>query len=517
MTTRTIRCADLFCGAGGTSTGLAAACRELGLDLDLIAINHWQVAIETHSTNHPAAHHLCESVDNVDPRKVVKSGRLHLLLASPECTHHSIARGGRPVNDQSRASAWHIVRWAEAIYIDNIIIENVREFRDWGPIGANGHPLKSKRGETYHAFLNALRSLGYAVDDRILNAADYGDPTTRERLFIIARRGGKRVFWPEPTHTPKGGEELFGSMQPYRTAREVIDWQLENPSIFTRKRPLAPTTLARIAAGMKKFCGIDLQPFLVTLRNHVAPRSMEQPVPTLTTARNVALCEPFMLQQQSGGAPRSVSDPVPTVATKGAIALVQPFLVEANHSDKGNAPRRARGMDEPFPTITTNRSVGLVEPFLINIDHHGGNGQQIRGIDSPVPTVTTKARTAVVEPFITKYFGTGIAKSVEEPLDTVTTKDRFGLVVPELSGARLDIRFRMLQPNELARAQGFPSDYRFVGTKSDVVKQIGNAVPPGLARALIRVVIADYTSKRKAPVAVPIATTTYFTEAACAD
>lgn len=252
---RLIYAADLFCGAGGTSTGLLHACESLGLRLKLLAINHWNLAIETHSANHPYAEHLCESMDSVDPRKAVPGGRLQILIASPECTHHSNARGGRPINDQSRASAWHILRWAEALRIDNILVENVREFQSWGPIGTNGRPLKSRRGETYRAFLQALRSLGYEVQDRILNAADFGDPTTRERLFILARRGRAPISWPVPTHTAIAGKTLFGKTQAWRAAREIIDWSIPGQSIFTRKRPLAPATLARMAVGLQKFGG----------------------------------------------------------------------------------------------------------------------------------------------------------------------------------------------------------------------------------------------------------------------
>ena len=247
--------ADLFCGAGGTSTGLVKACEESGVEVDLIAINHWDVAIATHSANHPEAKHLCTSIDSVDPRKVVPGGRLNLLVASPECTHHSNARGGRPMSDQSRASAWHIVRWAEALYIDNILIENVREFENWGPLGTNGRPLKSKRGETFRAFLTALESLNYSVDYRILNAADYGEATTRERLFVQARKRPKQIAWPDPTHSRDGEPTFFGKRDKWRPAKEVIDWSIASQSIFSRKKPLAPATMARIEAGLRKFGG----------------------------------------------------------------------------------------------------------------------------------------------------------------------------------------------------------------------------------------------------------------------
>jgi DNA (cytosine-5)-methyltransferase 1 len=549
--------ADLFCGAGGTSTGMAQACLELGVKVDLLAINHWQIAIDTHTASHPWARHMCASVDHINPRDAVPGGRLHILCASPECTNHSIARGGRPINDQSRATAWHVLKWCQELYIDNVLIENVREFREWGPIAANGKRMKSHKGETFRAFIAALESLGYRVEHRILNAADYGDPTTRERLFILARRGNKPIHWPEPTHSRNGGSELFGSRKPYRTAREVIDWSLENQSIFTRKKPLATTTMARIIAGLQKF-NPHLEPFIITLRRHSAPRSMDDPLPvvsaqgthhglcepfmvnmkgkstardidaplaTQTTQAHQYLCEPFVLGQQSCSAPRGVDDPLPTVATAGAISVVEPFVlplnrpndqprsvsdplrtVTATSSDMGfvepvllkvthgkDDDGRPTTLDIPIPTLTAKNGIGMAEAFIVQSDQTGSKGTCVKSMDDPLGTIVTKANMCLVEPFITKYFGTALANSVNEPLDTVTTKDRFGLVQPEVDGYRLDIRFRMLQPHELARAQGFPDSYKFTGTKSDIVKQIGNAVPVNLAKALILSLLADYS------------------------
>jgi DNA (cytosine-5)-methyltransferase 1 len=520
---RNIKAADLFCGAGGTSTGLLLACNEIGAQLDLLAINHWNIAIDTHTANHPHAQHLCESLDNVDPRKVVEGGRLNVLVASPECTHHSNARGGRPVSDQSRASAWHILRWAEALYIENIIIENVKEFRSWGPIGVNGRPLKKFKGQTFQSFIDALKSLGYQVEDRVLNAAYYGDPTTRERLFIMARRGGRKITWPEPTHFPAGHAQLFQG-EKWRTAREIIDWKLEGNSIFNRKRPLAHATLARIEAGLRKFGGKDAEPFLVILRRHATAMSVDGPVPTLTAGGNhVGLCEPFILPNEGfyrGNRPRSLDEPLNTITSRGAgalvepfifahqrrgnqstsvdepiqtvtatssdFALVEPFLVQVNHGDEGNGSRarRAHSIDEPMPTVTTKRGTALIEPFMLGQQ----SGSVPRSVEQPVPTIATDGAIALIEPFLVKYNGTAKAQHVDEPLDTVTTKDHHGLVDCERDGYRLDIRFRMLQPAELARAQGFEG-YEFKGNREAVVKQIGNAVPVNLAKALCREVL----------------------------
>jgi DNA (cytosine-5)-methyltransferase 1 len=361
MSARIIRAVDLYCGAGGSSRGLKLACDTAGAKLRLIAINHWNVAIATHELNLPDAEHLCTSVDSVDPRSVVPSGHLDLLWASPECIHFSVARGGRPVNDQSRASAWHVLRWAEALKIDNIVIENVKEFRTWGPIGANGKPLRSKRGETYFAFLNALRSLNYRVEDRILNAADYGDPTTRERLFIIARRGRKTITWPEPTHAPSDNPRLFGKRSKWKAARAIIDWSIAGQSIFTRKKPLAKATLQRILAGLEKFGGKELQPFLVVMRNHADARSVEDPLPALTASgQHFGVCEPFIL------AP-------PRISRKGHM------------STRSTCPF---GRLPPSEDRQTGPGAAVHRPVLWRTWSRTGAGEPRSG-DAPMPAVTS--------------------------------------------------------------------------------------------------------------------------------
>lgn len=419
---KTLFAADLFCGAGGASTGLVRACDALGVKLNLLAINHWPTAVQTHLLNHPNVRHMCEAVERVDPRKEVPGGRLHLLLAGPECTHFSTARGGRPVNPQSRASAWHIAKWAQELYIDTILIENVPEFRTWGPVGVDGRPLKSKKGETFTAFLNVLKSLGYKVEVKILNAADFGDPTTRQRLFILARRGKHQINWPEATHSKSGGATLFGGRKKWKAAREIIDWTLEGKSIFNRKKPLRPATIARILAGLEKFGGPELKPFLVILRNHADGRSLDSPVPA--------------------------------IAAEGQhMGLAQPFIVPVNH---GAEELRSRSVEEPLPTLTARANQYLVEPMVL--------GQQ----------------------------SNAAARPVSAPLPTVTTKDRFGLVQPVINGLALDIRFRMLQPHELAAAMSFPKEYQFTGKREEVVKQIGNSWPGELAFALNRAIVQDY-------------------------
>lgn len=507
MTRRKIvRAVDLFAGAGGASNGLVEACRELGLELELLAINHWQTAVDTHSVNHPNVVHLCESIETVDPQRkefidkrtgrVFKNtGRLNLMLAGPECTHFSTARGGRPVNPQSRASAWHILKWAQELYIDTILIENVPEFRTWGPIGANQKPLKSRKGETYHAFLSALRSLGYKVEDRILNAADFGDPTTRRRLFIMASRGRHNVSWPEPTHSRSGAATLFKNVAPWTTAREqVIDWSLKGKSIFTRKKALRPATMARIIAGLEKFGGPELQPFLLILRNHQAAMSIEGPVPTITgSGARVALIEPKVI-------------PAPEHHTS--------FLLHTTHGG------RVTDWERPSPAITGARrgELGIVEGFLL--PQHGGG--VLRPVTQPAPTVAGGGAISLVTSCLTKYHGTSIgAQSLDEPIGVIDGNDRHALVEsflyandpnhpepapwqrdpsrlvrPVLNGWALEILYRMLLDYELAAAQSFPRNYVFMGNREKRVKQIGNAWPGELAMALCGSLVNDLVPAR---------------------
>ena len=608
---KTIMGAALFCGAGGTSQGMLMAANHLHADLRLLAINHWQVAIDTHSLNHPEAQNLCTGVDVVDPLKLVPGGRLDVLAASPECTHHSVARGGRPMNDQSRSSAWMILRWAQVLYIDNLIIENVPEFVSWGPLGANGRPMVSKRGELFQQFVASLKALGYRAEYRVLNCADYGAPTTRRRLFLIARRGNKKIVWPEPTHVRPAAKDsslpMFPETRPnWKTAREIIDWNLPSKDIFDRKKPLAPNTLRRIQAGMKEFNGIHLnlakcfeeglRPYLVVMRGTGTVASVDDPLQTVTgggnnyalvqpfllphrtkdpnvsvdipfhtvtaTSNDFALCEPFMMQidhTSASGTVRGVDEPVPTVVTKANACIVEPFPVLLR---KGQGARpvdaplatlttkganygvaepfivpqfggaEPRSVDRPAGTVTTtSRGVGLAEPFLttaggtegqgrnphsledplgavltndrralvqlepsmVTVTHSGG--ERHRSVNRPMPTVTRSMGEGVTEPYLVEYFGTGTTASVDDPLEAVTTKPRSGLVIPQLIAEghlvyRLEIRFRMLQPRELARAQGFPDSYEFTGNREAVVKQIGNAVPPPMAAALFEAVLA---------------------------
>jgi DNA (cytosine-5)-methyltransferase 1 len=409
---KVIKLADLFCGAGGTSSGAVEAIAALGYRAELTAINHWDVAIATHSTNHPDARHLCTAVDDVNPRSLYREGELDLLWASPECTHHSTARAGRPINEQSRATAHCVTRWAEALRPPAILVENVPAFSTWGPIGTNNRPLKSRKGETFQAWLHLLRALGYTVDYRVLCAADYGDPTTRERLFVQAVRGRRRIVWPDATHAANTEADLFGpsDRKPWVPVRDVIDWSIPIHSINGRKRPLAENTLQRIEEGLREYGGAAI----IAMEHGGRALPLTAPLPTITCAKGGAFGIAYILPQQSGGKLRPVSEPAPTIATSGALAL------------------------------------------------------------------------------IVEYYGKGVVRPVTEPLPTITTVDRFGLIVA--NGG--DVLFRMLRPKELAAAMSFRPTFKFTGNYKAVTKQIGNAVPRRMARALCAAVLSQRSDVR---------------------
>lgn len=500
--TTIITAADLFCGAGGTSTGLLRAASKLKKRVQLVAVNHWDLAIETHSANHPGVDHYNSDLRDVDPRVVVPSGKLRLLVASPECTHFSKARGGRPMSKQSRASIKYVLKWINSLEVEDVLIENVPDFMTWGPLhrvcncgaGPNdkakhgkgcsyGTPVQKRKGEYFNRFISKLRELGYTVAHRVLNSADYGDPQTRQRLFIIARKS-RPIRWPEPTHSRHGGD-MFGAKPRWRSAREIIDWSIKGESIYTRKKPLSPNTMRRIMAGLERYGG---RAFVIGQQSGAVARSVEDPIPTVATGGGISLVQPFLLTTNwtatNRSQPRSMDEPFPTITGQGSVALVEPFILPLEGVFGGN---KARSLRDPLPTITSRGGGALVYPFIIQMDMGG----RLQSLDEPINTVTSADARALVEPFLVEYNGTSLSASVDEPLGTVTGSDRFGLVQPIMFKQdgklyALDILFRMLQPHELAAAMSFPKSYRFAGNREQVVKQIGNSVPGGVAEALCR-------------------------------
>ena len=526
--------ADLFCGAGGSSNGVLRAAEEVGAEVRLTAVNHWDVAIATHSANHPGARHFCRDLDRAKPFELVPERSVDILWASPSCTEHSYAKGGHGVDDQKRESAWSVPRMAEAWHPKIIIVENVRQFVKWGPIepvflrsgkpklDRKGNqvyrPIKARAGETFRAWFAAVEACGYAGSWELLNAADYGEAQTRTRLFMAFVAQGIRWEWPAPTHARRDSLEVSaGIRKPWVPARTILDPNAVSQSIFDRERPLAENTMRRIEAGIRRYCSDGVaEAFLVVLRRHADACSLDGPTPTVVAnGGHLALAEPllkpFVLGQHGGSVARGVESPLPTIATDGAISLIEPFLVDVRHGEEDPA-RRLRSVEDPIATVTAKNGAGIVEPFIASYYGAKDGEPRTRSLDEPLPTIPTENRFAVVEPFLVSYAerdgagsgkGPAAPRSLDEPLATVITRDRFGLAEPRISAVTaplasgrvieingehyiLDVHFRMLQPRELALAQGFPPDYIFEGTKGDQTAQIGNAVAEKVAYALGR-------------------------------
>lgn len=507
-----ITAVDLFAGAGGTSTGLSLACKRLAKTPALTAINHWEKAIETHAQNHPWAKHINADLEDLNPTEIIKSGKVDILVASPECTFFSRARGGKPILDQKRTPAWHILKWLEVLDVDSLLVENVPEFQHWGPLNKQLRPIKKRKGETFNAWIRKIKNLGYNVDYRVLNSADYGDATTRRRLFVIAKKGNQPLCWPEASRSKTG----MGNKK-WRGAKEVIDWSLTGESIFTRKKPLCPNTIKRIIEGLNKFCTDDLKPFLIMMENgphYNHTRSIEDPLPTITTAKGGSMgVVNFLLPNEGiyrGNTPKSTDDPMPTITQRGGGSLIRTFIIPKetgkskgieepigaittrgggslvetfiipNFGRKKNQKPRIHKVSDPLPTVTSRGAGNLIQAFILSQDGRGA----ARSVEEPMPTILTAGAHQIIQPFLSTYYKNGSTTSVEDPTPTITTHDRIGLVQPIINGQMLDIRFRMLTPKELAAAMGFPNSYVFKGNRTEIVKQIGNAVAVNMAKAL---------------------------------
>jgi len=505
---------DLFAGGGGASTGIEQA---LGRHVD-IAVNHDPEAVALHRANHPQTEHYCCDVFEVDPLQVTEGRPVGLLWASPDCKHFSKAKGGKPVSKKIRGLAWVVIKWAKLAQPDVICLENVEEFQDWGPLMKNGMPDPARKGKTFAHWAAQLRTLGYKVEWKELRACDYGAPTIRKRLFLVARRDGLPIVWPKPTHAQKPAKG--SGLKPWRTAAECIDWSIPAPSIFERSRELAPATMRRIAHGIQRYVLNNPQPFIVpithTRDDRVQPTS--DPLRTVTTAKRgeFALAVPTLIQtgygERPGQAPRvpGLDKPLGTAVDGQKHALVAAFLAQHNTGMVGHhatAPvstivgkgctqalvsaslvgvggragqSRPRGVDEPMQTITAkgdsavvttnvNRVRSLLEDDGLHYEQQTSNLVKLRGTSNsaptPAPLGTVSAggwHHAEVRAFLIRYFGTDQDPRITEPLHTCTTKERDAVVTVDIGGepyAIADIGMRMLQPRELYRAQGFPDTY----------------------------------------------------------
>lgn len=500
--------ADNFAGGGGASTAIEMA---LGRSPD-VAINHDPVALSMHAANHPLALHLTSSVYSVDPDDLVQPGqKVGLAWFSPDCKHHSKAKGGKPLDRNIRDLAWVVVHWAERVRPEVIILENVEEFQDWCPLDAGGKPDRSKAGETFQLWVKRLRKLGYAVEWKQLRACDFGAPTIRTRLFVVARCDGKPIVWPEPTHGQAQSRDVVeGKLKPWRSAASIIDWALPCPSIFDTSeeikakhglraiRPLADNTLRRIARGVHRYVIDAKDPFFVTYAQHGGRnRSAFDPMHTIcaSTKDQNAIVVPSLVQVGYGEAPNQkprsldIHQPLGTVvAGGGKHALVSAFIAQHNTGAIG------RAADEPLSTVTTRGTQqNIIAAHMV--DMHGSN-RSARDMRDPATTITAGGNHAgLVAAFLTKYYGQGDGQTAQEPLHTLTTRDRFGVVTVEIQGttyAITDIGMRMLTPREQFRAQGFPDSY-IIETgadgepipKTQQTHKCGNSVSPPPGAALV--------------------------------
>lgn len=431
---KTLNVVDMFCGSGGTSTGVCQAALSMGLKVKLTAINSWPVAVETHAANHPGAQHICKNVMAVDPLKIgYRRNRLHILVASPECKWHSKARGNKPINDQLRISAWDVVRFTEELLPWVLVVENVQEFADWGPIDANGRPIKKHRGTIFDSWCNNIKALGYSLEKRILCSADYGDPTIRRRLFIIAYRKKKDVIkWPAPTHSKDG----IGGLKRWRPAGEIIDWTCASRSIYDpERRELCANTIKRIRVGVEKFYGPWAAPFLEFIDRGMACRASGDPMCIPMPISSFP--EGFIIPQHSWDQYRSAGGPMPTVTTTSrGIGIAQPVTIVPNRGEREGQDPRTHDLNDPMPTLTTKKGHGVVQAFCTT--QHGTTGNlssSARSAEDPLSTVVAGGiHHGVVEPLMVQFaHGEGTDRRVKQlsnPVSTLTTKGEWGLMQP---------------------------------------------------------------------------------------
>jgi len=534
--------ADNFAGGGGASTGIEIA---VGRSVE-IAINHDIDAIRMHMANHPSTKHYCESVWDVNPLEACNGKPVGLAWFSPDCKHFSKAKGGKPKDKSICGLAWVALRWAGLVRPRVIMLENVEEFQEWGPLNRNHRPIRKKKGKTFHRFIYQLEKLGYQVEFKELMAADYGAPTKRKRFFMIARCDGQPIVWPEPTHGPRDNAKVIsGELKSYVPAADIIDWSIHCTSIFERKKPLAENTMRRIARGLQKFVTNNPDPFIVQV-NHSGEgfrgQEVKEPMPTLTAKHGFGLVTPYITQIGQTGFTndrnKPLTEPITTVVSKNEHCLIAPTLIQY-HSETTEDGVRAGGVKEPIATLDTSNRYGLVSAFISKF-YSTNTGDKV---DNPLPTITATGQhnalcaahiiqmqgqstgTDLKEPlntitaggmghmgevvaFLIKYYGSGTGQDIDEPLDTVTSKDRFGLVkIQGVNYQIIDIGLRMLEPHELYAAQGFPEDYiidRDIKgkkiTKTEQVKRCGNSVCPPIPAALVKANLIELCTGRRMPI-----------------
>lgn len=482
---------DLFCGAGGWGEGL----RRIVPARTVVhaAVNHDAVAIETHRRNNPGCRHHRGDAWRARPRDVVGGSRVGILFASAACTTHSRARGSAPISKRVHMLGWCIARWMREESPRVVFVENVPEWKDWGPtvVGPDGVRRQDPRrkGKHFRAWWRYCERLGYRMEMRVLDAPDYGAACRRRRLFIIARRDGEPIVWPRPTHGP--------GLIPHRSAAEVIDWSDLGRSIFDRRRPLADKTLGRIAEGIRRYVLNDPSPFVLRVTHgegrgwQVSPA--DAPLPTQTTRQDLAVVCPVVAPQNTGVYGQTPEVPLPTVTTKGHQGLISPVMVSA-----GGAVVGPESVGGPMATVLTRDGRAIAAPVLAYHRHGGGQHSDVRG---PMLGMTAGGTHAgMVSALLTEFYGNGGSRRADGPMGAVTTVDRHGLVVVVIDGVEfviVDVLFRMLKPAELVAAMGFPEAFAWPATQRDTVRLIGNAVSPYQAEALIDAAMPRLRPERK--------------------
>lgn len=524
---------DNFAGGGGASTGMELA---LGFPVD-IAINHDADAIAMHKVNHPYTRHYQEDVFAIDPERVTGGRTVGIAWFSPDCKHFSRAKGGKPVDKKIRGLSWVVLRWAMSSVAPRVIfMENVPEIKTWCPlieIDGQMRPDPAREGETFNGFVAMLTGgiekehpafleaceflkiepdsedgdrlaagLGYAVSWKEMKACDYGAPTIRNRFYLIARRDGQPIVFPEPTHG-KG-------RKPYRTAAECIDWSLPCPSIFGRKKELAENTLRRIARGLDKFVLRNASPYIMCNNTNNVPHGVNEPLPTQTTGNRNYLCAPSLIQyhsEQGKGEVRGqeLNKPIMTIDGSPRYAMSACYLTKYF----GGERQAGASLSEPAPTVTAIDHSALAAANLL---HYYSGADHASRVDNPLPTVTTLPRHYVVKTYLQKMDAAqdfGNWACVRELLNKYAGYSIAAdeILIMEIDGERYfisDIGMRMLKARELMLAQGFPPDYiidieSHIGKRYSEAKQIarmGNAVCPPVAEALVRANCAEIASQR---------------------
>ena len=472
MKPREINTVDLFCGAGGATTGLELALERLGLRHKGLAINHWRVAVDTMQANHPDVDTKQMSIEEAVPADLVPGGRVDFLWASPSCTHFSRALGGKPRSNQLRAQPELILTWLDQLFVRRLCVENVPEFVEWGPLSAAGRPIEAKKGACFRAWIAALEARNYTVDWRVLNCADYGDATTRRRFFLQAvRKGCGRIVWPEPTHAEDPQPSLFGPpLERWRGIRECLDLSDTGTSIFNRRTPLAKNTLRRVFVGLRKFCGLDFQmdflgadgpdeprlrsvdepvatqpaggnrtalvrSFLVELRNHKTAASVDTPISAIATSgAHHGLCSALVLDHFKNGEAKPAGEPLGAQTTHDRYSVVRAFAVDLSHPGEKADEGRVTDGAKPLKTATARNNTAAA--FVITEQAHNAP----RSADKPIRTQTAVRKDYVVRPFVVGQNGSSAPHSVDDPCPTVTTTSRgirvlTPLVLGQQSGA----------------------------------------------------------------------------------